>query len=219
MSKVFSPRSHHPLDASTSAGELLSSGRSGRRLFGSGRRLFGASGCSGWQRSQGWVAVLAVALALAAAACGDDERSAPPAATTSSTVTAATKGRGGGAAAPSPTTSGLTAGATSGSGAGESQPGGAGDESGGPVYEVRIESTRVVPRRLEVPPYLGVTVRVRSGDGRSHTVRLAGRNWSVPAAGEVVVALEGLRPGSKVVGSVDGDRTAFTVAAVSELER
>lgn len=165
------------------------------------------------------MAVLAVALVLAAAGCGgDDERSAPPAATTSSPVTGATHG-GGGAAAPSPTTSGSKAGATSGSGAGESQPGGAGDESGGPVYAVRIESTRVVPRRLEVPAYLGVTVRMRSGDGRPHTVRLAGRNWSVPAAGEVAVALEGLRPGSKVVGSVDGDRAAFTVAAVSEPER
>lgn len=221
MSKVFFPRSHHPLDASTKFRGALSQEPLSGRPFGAVQRAC----CDRVRPGSGsrlchhrlWspallLAALGIGLPFGTLGCGgDDER---PAARTGTPAEVTTTDDGGGAAVPRATTPSTSATQAPGaSDGGENQPGGAGDEAGGPTYRVAISADAVSPRRVEVPAYLGVTVRVRSADGRAHAVRVAGRNWSVPAGGEVAIALDGLRPGHALVAEVDGGRLRFTVAS------
>jgi hypothetical protein len=82
----------------------------------------------------------------------------------------------------------------------ESQPGGAGDEEAIRVpAHYAIDGRTVTPRRVNVPAFLPIEVRLTSRDGRPHDVRIdapGGGLVQLAAGGTAVRRLPGARAGS-----------------------
>ena len=64
---------------------------------------------------------------------------------------------------------------------------------------------KVTPRRVAVPAFISIRVELRSGDGAEHSLTFGGK--TIKAGGTLSSAsttFDGLRPGDKLVGTVDG---------------
>ena len=100
----------------------------------------------------------------------------------------------------------------------EDEPGGAGDEE-----PIRTEALvtgrggRISPRSVRVPPFIAVRLELRSGDGRSYGLRVAGRQLRVgPERSRDSVLLEGLGHGERYVARPIGAGNRVTIEATAE---
>jgi hypothetical protein len=91
----------------------------------------------------------------------------------------------------------------------EDQPGGAGDEE-----PVGIDAAftgkggKLTPRVVRVPPFIAVTVRLESADGRDYQLQIAGQRLSVGSARtKDSVTLAGLHQGGSYRGRLAGGGT------------
>jgi len=100
----------------------------------------------------------------------------------------------------------------------ESMPGGAGDEE--PARTLALltgKAGRITPRLVRVPPFISVTIELRSADGASYSLRFGD---TTVAAGERLSAMsrtiDGLRPGSSIVGRPQGAGNPVRIEATAE---
>jgi hypothetical protein len=100
----------------------------------------------------------------------------------------------------------------------EDQPGGAGDEE-----PIRTEAVvtgsggRISPPVVRVPPFIAVRLELRSGDGRSYGLRVAGRRLRVGRGRRRDGALlEGLGAGERYVGRPIGAGNPVRIEATAE---
>jgi len=100
----------------------------------------------------------------------------------------------------------------------EDQPGGAGDEE-----PIRTEALvtgrggRISPRLVRVPPFIAVRLELRSGDGRSYGLRVAGRRLRVgPERRRDSALLEGLGHGERYLARPIGAGNAVRIEATAE---
>jgi hypothetical protein len=147
----------------------------------------------------------ATGLAMLAAACGGDDEQ-KTAATGGSQQTAArteTSSRHIDTST-TPTATATTTPESQGNGkpVPEDQPGGAGDEV--PARSLTLftgRGGRITPRVVRVAPFISVRVELRSADGKSYSLRIAGRRLA--AGGQLssqATTLDGLRAGKAYVG-------------------
>ncbi len=99
---------------------------------------------------------------------------------------------------------------------GEDQPGGAGDEIPNTTQAlITGRAGKLSPATVSVPPFIAITVELRSADGRDYSLRGGGKAL---AAGEGqnsdTVSFAGLRPGRKLV--LGGPQGRVTVTANAE---
>ena len=99
---------------------------------------------------------------------------------------------------------------------GEDQPGGAGDEVPNATQAlVTGRGGKVGPATVSVPPFIAITVELRSADGQDYSLRGGGKSL---AAGEGensdTASFDGLRPGRKLV--LTGPQGRVTVTANAE---
>ena len=147
------------------------------------------------------LAAVVTAGVLALAGCGgDDEKdtAATETATTRETTGTTTDARPP-ATETEPTETGEDSGGTA--APGEDQPGGAGDEVPNATQAlVTGRGGEVSPAQVSVPPFIAITVELRSSDGQDYTLRGGGKSL---AAGEGensdTVTFDGLRPGRSLV--------------------
>jgi hypothetical protein len=83
----------------------------------------------------------------------------------------------------------------------ESQPGGAGDEK--PIATQALftaKGGRVSPRRIRVPPFIAVSVVLRSVDEKPYTLLVGQKEIAVgEGRTDATLKLDGLRPGAKYI--------------------
>lgn len=116
------------------------------------------------------------------------------------------------ATAPAATTPPDDAGGASAPPEPEAQEGGAGDEEGIRVpVDLVVSADGVDPPTVSVPAFLAVEISARSGDGRPHTVEVAGVTLEVPATGTATAQADGLRSSSYPI-TVDGTRRGELIA-------
>jgi hypothetical protein len=100
----------------------------------------------------------------------------------------------------------------------EDQPGGAGDEE--PIRsEARVTGRggRIAPRVVRVPPFIAVRLELRSGDGRSYGLRVAGEELRVgPGRPHDSALLEGLGAGERYVARPIGAGNKVKIEATAE---
>jgi len=100
----------------------------------------------------------------------------------------------------------------------ENQPGGAGDEE--PVRTQALvigRGGRISPRVVRVPPFIAVRLELRSGDGRSYGLRVAGRALRVgPERHSDSVLLDGIGHGERCVARPVGAGNRATMEATAE---
>jgi hypothetical protein len=90
----------------------------------------------------------------------------------------------------------------------ESQPGGAGDEEAIRVPAAfRINGTTATPAVVNVPAFLAIELRLTSGDGQPHRVRIADVDLELAAGGTAVNEMDGLKAGDYPL-VVDGRKAA-----------
>lgn len=99
---------------------------------------------------------------------------------------------------------------------GEDQPGGAGDEVPNASQAlVTGRGGRLAPATVSVPPFIAITVELRSADGQDYALRGGGKSL---AAGEgqnsATTTFDGLRPGRKLV--LSGPQGRVTISANAE---
>ena len=158
------------------------------------------------------LAVPFVALALAAAGCGGDDEPADSVSTQAytdmvpdTTATTETQAEDTTATDVNPETETLPDDGD-GTGTGEGGTGGAGDEV--PAQTLALFTARdgrVTPRRVAVPAFISIRVELRSGDGAEHALTFGSK--TIKAGGALSSAsttFDGLRPGDKLVGTLDG---------------
>jgi len=166
------------------------------------------------------VAAVAAAGALALAGCGgDDEKDKAGADTSTATEQTATTDTAATETAPpateaEPAETGEDNGGTR--APGEDQPGGAGDEVPNATQAlVTGRGGKVGPATVSVPPFIAITVELRSADGQDYALSGGGKSL---AAGEGensdTVSFDGLRPGRKLV--LSGPQGRVTVTADAE---
>ena len=107
-------------------------------------------------------------------------------------------------------------GGTGGASPGEEQEGGAGDEVAASSQAlVTGRGGKLAPATVSVPPFIAITVELRSADGQDYSLRGGGKSL---AAGEGensdTASFEGLRPGRKLV--LSGPQGRVTVTANAE---
>lgn len=166
-------------------------------------------------------AALTAALALAVAGCGGDDESDKAKGTDTQTTatqntdtateTAETQPP---ATETEPSETGEDNGGTE--APGEDQPGGAGDEVPNATQAlVTGRGGKLSPRTVSVPPFIAITVELRSSDGRDYALRGGGKSL---AAGEgensATVTFDGLRPGRTLV--LSGPQGRVVVSANAE---
>ncbi len=165
------------------------------------------------------LAALAAAGALALAGCGgDDEKDKAGANTTATTEQTQTTDTATTETAPpatetEPAETGEDSGGTK--APGEDQPGGAGDEIPNATQAlVTGRGGKVGPATVSVPPFIAITVELRSSDGQDYALSGGGKSL---AAGEGensdTVSFDGLRPGRKLVLSGPQGRVVVTADA------
>jgi hypothetical protein len=93
----------------------------------------------------------------------------------------------------------------------EDRPGGAGDEEPArSPADFTGRGGRIRPRTVLVPPYIAVTVSLRSADGGSYALRIGRTRLSSGQS----ATLDGLRPGAAYVGrGSDGGRLRIEASA------
>jgi hypothetical protein len=105
-----------------------------------------------------------------------------------------------------------------GTGTGEGGTGGAGDEE--PAQTLALftaKNGKVTPRRVQVPAFISIRVELRSEDGAEHSLTFGSK--TIKAGGALSSAsttFDGLRPGDKLVGTVDGGAGKVVVSATAE---
>jgi hypothetical protein len=161
------------------------------------------------------IAAVAAAGVLALAGCGGDDEDKPADRTaaeqTETTETAATTETQPPATEPAET--GEDSGGTK--APGEDQPGGAGDELPNATQAlVTGRGGKVAPATVSVPPFIAITVELRSSDGQDYTLSGGGKSL---AAGEgensATATFDGLRPGRSLVLSGPQGRVRVTANA------
>jgi hypothetical protein len=100
----------------------------------------------------------------------------------------------------------------------ESQPGGAGDEQ--PIT-TRAEFTGkggdITPATIRVPPFIAVTVVLRSADGDSYAIEVAHHELKVDGSKPTTsVQLSGLRAGKRYAVDVSGAPERLSIVANAE---
>jgi hypothetical protein len=151
-------------------------------------------------------------LALAAAGCGGDDEPADSVSTQAytdvvpdTTATTETKAEDTTGTDVNPETETLPDDGD-GTGTGEGGTGGAGDEV--PAQTLALftaKDGKVTPRRVAVPAFISIRVELRSGDGAEHSLTFGSK--TIRAGGALSSAsttFDGLRPGDKLVGTLDG---------------
>jgi hypothetical protein len=98
----------------------------------------------------------------------------------------------------------------------EDQPGGAGDEV--PASSQALftgKGGRITPDTISVPPFLAISAKLRSADGKSYTLKGGGRTLAVGGdIRERSTTFSGLRPGKAIV--LRGPQGNVTVVADAE---
>lgn len=176
-------------------------------------------------------AILCIGI-LAGAGCGGGEKSASSEtqrtaspALTATTATVGTETQTTATSTTPATTSTTTPPPTSTEGTGgaaappESDPGGAGDEEGVRVPAAfSVGAGAASPRAVSVPAFLRIELRVKSSDGKPHTVRVAtvaGSALEVPASGTATRSFSGLAKGTYAL-LVDGRDSGAVLRAGAE---
>lgn len=167
------------------------------------------------------MAVAAVVVALAGCG-GDDEPSAPADTTGAQTATApppdtatapsekepAKPGR-----APEDEGVGLPDG-HGGQAAPEDRPGGAGDEIPASVQALFTgRDGKITPAVVRVPPFLAVSVELRSGDGEVYELSARGQTLRTTGESAEPVLFDGLRPGKRLSLAGTGGRVVIEASA------
>ncbi|MEA2480068.1 MAG: hypothetical protein QOJ07_1990, partial [Thermoleophilaceae bacterium] len=179
----------------------------------------------GRRRAGPAVAALGAIAVLALAGCGGDKEKsstsasapAPPPATPAGTNdTTATTAPDTSTATTDTTAPPATTGAapTTGATPPESQPGGAGDEApiGVPADFVG-KGGRLTPRKVRVPPFIAVTVTLRSGDGGSYALTINGHTLIASGGKRVTLKLAGLHQGQSIQGTYRGGKVSIEASA------
>ena len=167
-------------------------------------------------------------VALAAAGCGGDDEPADSVSTQAytdmvpdTTATTETQAEDSTATDVDPETETLPDdgdGTGTGTGTGEGGTGGAGDEV--PAQTLALftaKDGKITPRRVQVPAFISIRVELRSGDGTEHSLTFGSK--TIKAGGTLSsasTAFDGLRPGDKLVGTVDGGTGKVVVSATAE---
>jgi hypothetical protein len=167
-----------------------------------------------------WAAAAAAAGAIALAGCGgDDEKDKAGTSDTATTEqTASTETAGTETESPATETEPAATGQDDGGtkAPGEDGPGGAGDEvpNATPAL-ITGRGGKLGPATVSVPPFIAITVELRSADGLDYALRGGGKALS---AGEGensdTATFDGLRPGRKLV--LSGPQGRVTVTANAE---
>jgi hypothetical protein len=167
-----------------------------------------------------WLAAV-LALALALAACGGDEEpeetatteAAPTTETTAESEATITEEQ----AEPNPETETLPDDGD-GSSDPENGPGGAGDEE--PAQTLALFTGingRITPPVVRVPAYISVRVELHSGDGAEYGLTFGGETIRVGGGlGSVSTTIDGLRPGTRLVGTATGASNKVRIEATAE---
>ncbi len=149
------------------------------------------------------LAAVVAAGALALSGCGGDDEKSTAGTDTATTDRTETTGTSTDARPPATATEPAETGEDNGGTAapGEDQPGGAGDEVPNATQAlVTGRGGEVSPATVSVPPFIAITVELRSSDGQDYTLRGGGKSL---AAGEGensdTVTFDGLRPGRSFV--------------------
>jgi len=164
--------------------------------------------------------VFAAAAALALAGCGGDDEDKPSvsAPTTESTTTEQTTTDTETAEVDPETETLPNDGDGNGVGTGENQQGGAGDEQ--PAETLALftgENGKITPAVVRVPAFISIRVELRSADGNEYALTFAGETIEVHGGlGSVSTRLDGLRPGTKVVGTPTGASGKVRIEATAE---
>jgi hypothetical protein len=164
------------------------------------------------------------AVAIAAAGCGGDDESADSVSTQAytdmvpeTTATTETRTEDTTATDVNPETETLPNDGD-GTGTGEGGTGGAGDEE--PAQTLALFTAndgKITPHRVQVPAFISIRVELRSGDGAEHSLTFGSK--TIKAGGALSSAsttFDGLRPGDKLVGTVDGGAGKVIVSATAE---
>jgi hypothetical protein len=105
-----------------------------------------------------------------------------------------------------------------GTGTGESGTGGAGDEV--PAETLALftgKDGNITPRTIRVPAFISIRVELRSADGAEYGLTFEGETIKVHGGlGSVSTRIDGLRPGTKLVGKPTGARGRVTIEATAE---
>jgi len=161
------------------------------------------------------LAAVVAAGALALTSCGgDDERDTAGTNTAITERTETTTNAQPQATETEPAETGEDSGGTA--APGEDQPGGAGDEVPNATQAlVTGRGGKVAPATVSVPPFIAITVELRSADGQDYALRGGGKSL---AAGEGensdTASFDGLRPGRTLV--LSGPQGRVTVTANAE---
>jgi hypothetical protein len=163
-------------------------------------------------------------VALAAAGCGGDDEPSDSVSTRpdadvvpDTTATTETQTEGTTATDVNPETETLPNDGN-GTGTGEGGSGGAGDEE--PAQTLALFTARdgkVTPRRVQVPAFISIRVELRSGDGAEHSLTFGTKTIKAGGAlSSAATAFDGLRPGDRLVGTVDGGGGRVVISATAE---
>ena len=94
-----------------------------------------------------------------------------------------------------------------------------GDERGNRVPAAfTVSAARVSPSSITVPPFLGIELRVTSGDGAAHTITLRTPvpvTIQIPASGTITQTIDGQKIGTYAV-QVDGKAGAATLRVADD---
>ncbi len=94
-----------------------------------------------------------------------------------------------------------------------------GDERGNRVPAAfTVSAARVSPSSITVPPFLGIELRVTSGDGAAHTITLRTPvpvTIQIPASGTITQTIDGQKAGTYAV-QVDGKAGTATLRVADE---
>jgi hypothetical protein len=165
----------------------------------------------------------AVLLALALAGCSGDDDDEPAGtseeAATTPTAETGTETETESEPEPDPETETLpNDGDGTGTGPPESGTGGAGDEE--PARTLALftgESGRIPPRVIRVPAFISIRVELRSGDGADYGLTFEGETIRVRGGlASVSTTIDGLRPGTKLVGTPTGASGKVRIEATAE---
>jgi hypothetical protein len=155
------------------------------------------------------VQFLAAGLTLWAAGCGGDDEPKRPTAPERPAPTTPAPTRTGTETQPSTETKPTSP---------EDQPGGAGDEE--PIRSEAVVTGRgglLAPRLIRVPPFIAVRLELRSADGRSYGLKVAGEELRVERGRKRDSALlEGLGAGERYVARPIGVGNTVRIEATAE---